>query len=360
MDKTQKKSNVAIDKNSQANSNANLSSKRTNLTHEAIKCKKILDLDRSIRYAGMCTADGKLIASEYKKEITPLINESELDFAAKVSAIRSIEREILSSKLGRPMYSIASYENVKRATISLANGKFLLVSFERNADDALIINKVMNEFNINYTLSLCELGSRLAQSLQDPLSLIKNIIEISRKRHSTISEDIAENLDTIEKITLKLLHQTHDVLTFVRASPLHITNSYVSDIVNQTIQDIFIPQTVKLNLTKNDVKINCDANKLKRVFSNLIVNAVQAMNYVGTINIRAKDKDDHVIIEFEDTGPGIPENLMGKLFEPLFTTKAYGTGLGLKTCKSVVDQHKGKISVRNNPTTFTITLPNNK
>lgn len=358
MNKTYRKSNVEIDKKN--TSNDSITSQRANLTHEAIQCKKILDLDRSIRYAGICTVDGKLIASEYKKEITPLINGIELEFAAKVSAIRAMEREVLSSKLGKPMYSIASYANVKRATISLEKGKFLLVSFERNADDALIINKVMNELNINYTLSLCELGSRLAHSLQDPLSLIKNIIEISRKRHSTINKDIDENLDTIEKITLKLLHQTHDVLTFVRVSPLQLTNYPVSEIVNQTIQDIFIPKTVKINLTKNNVKINCDTNKLKRVFSNLIINAIQAMNYDGTINIRAKDKGDHVVIEFEDTGPGIPETLMGKLFEPLFTTKEYGTGLGLKTCKSIIDQHKGKISVRNNPTTFTITLPNSK
>src|SRR3989338_2349719 len=101
-----------------------------------------------------------LEASEYKKEITPLIDETELEFAVKLSAIRAMERDVLSTKLGRPMYSIASYENVKRATISLDRGMFLLVSFERNADDALIINKVMNELNISYTLSLCELGSR--------------------------------------------------------------------------------------------------------------------------------------------------------------------------------------------------------
>jgi hypothetical protein len=267
----------------------------TELTPEVIKCKKILEADKSIRYAGICTSDGTLVASEYKKEITPLINGAELDFAVKLSAIRAMERNILSDKLGSPMYSIASYENVKRATISLDKGMFLLVSFERNADDALIINKVMNEMNINYTLSLCELSSRLAQSLQDPLSVIKSLVEISRKRHhNTMNREISDNLDTIERIALKLSHQIH---------------------------------------------------------------GVQAMNYHGTINIRAMDKDGHNIIEIEDTGNGIPENMMDKIFEPLFTTKEYGTGLGLKTCKNIIEQHKGKITFRNNPTTFTIMIP---
>src|SRR3989338_8829667 len=327
------------------------------LTQEAIKCKRVLELDKSIRYAGVCASDGTLVASEYKKEITPLIDETELEFAAKLSAIRAMERDILSTKIGRPMYSIASYENVKRATISLDKGMFLLVSFERNADDALIINKVMNELNISYTLSLCELGSRLAQSLQDPLSVIRNLVEISKKRHSTMNKDLSDNFDTIERITLKLSHQIHDVLTFVRASPLQLTQSSIVEILNQTIKQLFVPTTVKINLPKNDMTIKCDINKLKRVFSNLLINAVQAMNYNGTINIRTMDKDNHAVIEVEDTGNGIPENLMNKIFEPLFTTKEYGTGLGLKTCKNIIEQHKGKMTFRNNPTIFTVMLP---
>jgi len=328
------------------------------LTQEAIKCKRILELDKSIRYAGICTSDGTLVASEYKKEITPLINGTELEFAAKISAIRAMERDVLSTRLGKPTYSIASYENVKRATISLDKGMFLLVSFERNADDALIINKVMNELNISYTLSLCELGSRLAQSLQDPLLVIKSLVEISRKRHhDTMNKEISDNFDTIERIALKLSHQIHDVLTFVRASPLQLAQAPLAYILNQTIKEIFVPATIKINLPKNDVTIKCDINKLRRVFSNLIINAVQAMDYHGTINIRTMEKDNHTVIEVEDAGKGIPENLMDKIFEPLFTTKEYGTGLGLKTCKNIIEQHKGKMTFRNNPTIFTVMLP---
>ena len=359
MNKQQKESS----RKTEPKTNDNTSSQDTHInselksTQEAIKCKRILELDKSIRYAGMCASDGTLVASEYKKEITPLINGTELEFAAKISAIRAMERDVLSTRLGKPMYSIASYENVKRATISLDKGMFLLVSFERNADDALIINKVMNELNISYTLSLCELGSRLAQSLQDPLSVIRNLVEISKKRHSTMNKDLSDNFDTIERITLKLSHQIHDVLTFVRASPLQLTQSSIVEILNQTIKQLFVPTTVKINLPKNDMTIKCDINKLKRVFSNLLINAVQAMDYHGTINIRTMDKDNHTVIEVEDTGNGIPENLMNKIFEPLFTTKEYGTGLGLKTCKNIIEQHKGKMTFRNNPTIFTVMLP---
>jgi len=142
----------------------------------------------------------------------------------------------------------------------------------------------------------------------------------------------------------------------IQAKLLEILES-LAEILNQIVKEIFVPSTIKINLPKNDMTIKCDMNKLKRVFSNLIVNGVQAMNYHGTINIRAMDKDGHYVIEIEDTGNGIPENMMDKIFEPLFTTKEYGTGLDLKTYKNIIEQHKGKITFRNNPTIFTIMIP---
>ncbi|MBM2852783.1 MAG: putative Histidine kinase, partial [Candidatus Nitrosotenuis sp.] len=63
------------------------------------------------------------------------------------------------------------------------------------------------------------------------------------------------------------------------------------------------------------------------------------------------------VIDVEDTGPGIPQELMHKIFDPLVTTKQTGTGLGLSSCKTIVEQHHGKITVTNNPTRFTIKLP---
>jgi signal transduction histidine kinase len=94
------------------------------------------------------------------------------------------------------------------------------------------------------------------------------------------------------------------------------------------------------------------------LFSNLISNAVQAIGgKEGTVTVRLDDDLQDVIIEVEDSGPGIPDDVLPKIFEPLFTTKQYGTGLGLVSCKNIVDAHKGKITVQNNPTKFIIRIP---
>ena len=77
----------------------------------------------------------------------------------------------------------------------------------------------------------------------------------------------------------------------------------------------------------------------------------------GTIEIKIKSDSDNVVIDFIDSGIGIPNEFLDKIFEPLFTTKQKGTGLGLASCKNIIEQHYGKISVHNNPTTFTIRLP---
>ncbi len=79
----------------------------------------------------------------------------------------------------------------------------------------------------------------------------------------------------------------------------------------------------------------------------------------GTLKISMIDLGSSIQLEFEDTGLGIPADILPKIFDPLFTTKQTGTGLGLSICKSIVEQHGGTISVRSPPTVFTVRLPKN-
>jgi len=109
--------------------------------------------------------------------------------------------------------------------------------------------------------------------------------------------------------------------------------------------------------------IMCYSDKLSQVFMNVIVNAIQAMNYHGTLEISIKDENDNIVVSVSDTGVGIPEKDQDKVFDPFYTTKekGEGSGLGLSISKTIVESHNGKIYFKSelNPskTTFYIAIP---
>jgi two-component system NtrC family sensor kinase len=94
-----------------------------------------------------------------------------------------------------------------------------------------------------------------------------------------------------------------------------------------------------------------DVNQLRQVFDNIIKNACEAMPEGGVISVRTEKEEDSFSVSISDTGPGIPEENLGKLFNPFFTTKPVGkgTGLGLSVCYGIVKMHGGSIDASNNP-----------
>ena len=119
------------------------------------------------------------------------------------------------------------------------------------------------------------------------------------------------------------------------------------------------PPNIQISLPKNDFQLFGNFYKLVVVFSNLVENSIEAMKNNGVINIFAREGTDFVMIDLKDSGPGFPPESLKKVFSSLFTTKSGGNGLGLKVTKTIIETHGGTISVRNNPTTFSIKLPKN-
>ena len=120
---------------------------------------------------------------------------------------------------------------------------------------------------------------------------------------------------------------------------------------------------------QGDLWVRGDSVQLEQVLLNLLINARQAMlGKGGSLTLKATAAEENEVrIQVIDTGPGIPENLLPKIFQPFFTTKgttkkdeARGTGLGLAICKDIIEHHKGRISVESQVgqgTTFSIHLP---
>ncbi|WKT57491.1 HAMP domain-containing sensor histidine kinase [Candidatus Nitrosotenuis chungbukensis] len=141
---------------------------------------------------------------------------------------------------------------------------------------------------------------------------------------------------------------------------LTVTNNLLNEIVISAIEKIAKPDNVKINLPNNFVYVPCDFIKFEVMITNLIMNAIQAMNNSGQVDVRLFDDGKYATLQVIDSGCGIPKDVMPRIFEPLFTTKQIGTGLGLASCKAIVEQHKGIITVTSSVgkgTTFTIRIP---
>ena len=205
-----------------------------------------------------------------------------------------------------------------------------------------------------------ELAARLAHDLRNPLNVIKNSVLLIQHKYGSNPES-AKDFERVDKSVSRMLHQIENVMDFVITRELKLEKKSFYEIIQNSIEKANIPYSIKVNLPTRDIVLVCDPSKLEIVFDNILVNAKQAMGNTGTIDIRANQDEDVTIIEFQDSGSGIPPEVLPNIFEPLFTTKQEGTGLGLPSCKNIVDQHGGKISVKtevSNGTTFTITLPN--
>ena len=115
---------------------------------------------------------------------------------------------------------------------------------------------------------------------------------------------------------------------------------------------------MRITLPQKSTLIKCDRTQIEILFINLISNSLDSINNDGSIRVRAQSDKFETKIEFIDSGEGLPEDKLEDIFEPLVTYKETGTGLGLASCKNIVKNHKGTIFAKNNPTTFTIILPN--
>lgn len=203
-----------------------------------------------------------------------------------------------------------------------------------------------------------ELSSRLAHDLRNPLATIQAANELIKQKVAPLGDkNVKANFDMIDRAIWRISHQVDGVMDFVRIKPLNLEEVPSSDLLNSIVEQTNFPETVDISIEEKDVSIFCDREKLEIVLANLITNAIDAINKNGTIQLRALAGNKKIKLEIEDSGPGIPKEKLSKIFEPLFTTKERGTGLGLASCKSIVEQHGGTLTVKNNPTTFTISLP---
>ena len=204
-------------------------------------------------------------------------------------------------------------------------------------------------------VAIGQLASRMAHDIRNPLSIIRVSLENLKLKYGT--DDVKEeSFDRVGRSIDRIAHQIDDVLDFVKGSTAELSKVSFSKIISESLDSITIPNNIELILPKNDIEILADKKLFSIALNNLILNGIQAIDGTGTVEIDIEENDE-VTIQVKDSGIGISKENLEKIFEPLFSTKQTGTGLGLSSVVAIIDAHHGKISVTSPPTIFTITLP---
>jgi len=203
-----------------------------------------------------------------------------------------------------------------------------------------------------------ELSSHLAHDLRNPLSIIKNSNKFLEMYMEKDNPNVTKNFQMIDRAISRMAHQIEGVLEFVKSRPLVLKKESILEIINSASQMFKIPSNITILYPKNDVICKCDFQKIEVIITNLIMNSIQAIGKNdGQIEISLNESKKSILLKVRDSDPGIVQQDLKKIFDPLYTTKLVGTGLGLASCKNLIEQHGGTIDVRINPTVFSIKLP---
>jgi PAS domain S-box-containing protein len=264
------------------------------------------------------------------------INFGTLAMVADITARKDMEKKL-------EKYSKHLEEIVQQKTRQLADAQAQIIKSER-------------------LTAIGELAGMIGHDLRNPLSGIKNAsYYLKKKETEVLSAQSKKMLEIIDKCVDHSNKIINDLLDYSREIRLNRKEISIEYLLSEATAMIQIPEMIKVekNLPEN-IEVNVDEDKFERVFINLFKNSIDAMPNGGVISIVCKEANDRLELVFADTGVGIPDEVLPKLFSPLSTSKAQGMGFGLAICKRIIEAHGGTISVetaKDKGTAFTITLP---
>lgn len=208
-------------------------------------------------------------------------------------------------------------------------------------------------------------AAQVAHEVKNPLAGLLLYSLHLKSKATNFSESETYLVDKIVETINHLISRVEQIMGYARPVNLTLRSGNVSQFVTD-ILELLRPQVttnkvdVRLSLGQHPAYAMVDESSMRGALMNLILNAIEAMPEGGTLNIAIDRTDDVLRLDIIDTGRGIPEEEVKKIFEPFYTTKAQGLGLGMPYAKKIIDQHGGTISLNSRPgegTTISITLP---
>ena len=207
------------------------------------------------------------------------------------------------------------------------------------------------------------LVATVSHELRNPLGAVRNAAYYLKRKAPAGEPRWSEQLEIIDKEINSADKIISDLLETTRAKVPVIRSFDLAQLVQQVFEVCRGDHSVEFKYVSDpgELRLAADQDHLRQVLLNLVTNSVHALANGGTVRVSAKQETAHRVICVHDDGPGMPYEYHEQIFEPLFTTKSKGNGLGLWISKEIVERHGGSLMLSSDPqsgTSFTITIPN--
>ncbi len=321
----------------------------------------VMTFDTECRLTTMNRAAEEILGMERKqtlgKSCTDLFGESDIQKAVLETLHKKAPSARMEAMLERANARLWLGYNTAVLTGRQKEALGVILSFS----DLTEVKRLQEQMELRERLTaLGEMSAGIAHELRNPMAVISGYLNLLSKKADPISR---ETIRSIAKEIDGMNHIIGDLLTFARPASLNRVKVHIKEMLEgclaSALQASGTGTRVETVVNIDDIVVIVDEVLMRQAFTNLLQNAVEAMPEGGTLSILGK-KNNELKITIQDTGAGIPDENLKKIFLPFFTTKDRGVGLGLALVHKIILSHGGRIeakSVEGKGTTFMVVLP---
>lgn len=339
--------------------------------------------DKGLRFLGCNNSFARLAGAESTESIVGKKDEDLFDSELAMSHT-SVDMEILKTGISKLNYEdqmplpTGKVRILRKSKVPLTDSNGEIIGVLGTYEDVTVQKNLREEtFRIQKLESVGILASGIAHDFNNLLMAIAGSLSILRMSEG-LSEKIIHRIEQAEKSCFAATELTTRLITFSRGGAPILQQENIMEVINEAVDSGNAGSSIAVNYTNYcpDTSIMIDFRQIRQVILNLIENSKEAMPHGGFIDIISSviileennrmslKPGRYMMISVKDSGPGIPEDIIGKIFDPYFSTKEIGAhkgqGLGLAINHSIITQHRGKITVSSNPgegALFIIYLP---